>query len=864
LMFSVSVSVAASGCARIPSASVGVTGSPVLFSETFDTQERIQRDWVAVGSQNVDANLFLDNGALRLVLPSAGEIGLSRLLDSTAMRARRVQVSARLRADSATAHARVSMSISSRAGYHAEQLREPSTTLQQWSQFSAIVDVDPSAQQIELSLVLRGTGSAWFDDVKVEVLRTAPAPTAITLSPRQLANVEALTRAATLVRYRHPADQSATLDWDAFLPRAIDLVMQAKTKQELLGILSDLFKPIAPTVEFSESPIYSLGEPPHEVSTHYLSRWQHLGLGPESPYSSWREGLDRDLASLRFETALDASNLSICRKALLTAMGHRLDGDGEVVVYADIGQPGMDSKEIELKLDPSESTTSIGIDMPMNSFDLRLGVKLAGRTGVTLGALSLTCDNHVPYAVDFSRATWSRRGTEALYTYDIRDCAPGACLTIQRKPVETKFVSKRDVLDREIAERLWIHVPLAVWSDGQRTLPDVPPWKSTAVYGPTDAPMRLAIVASAWGTLSLFYPYFAEQNTDWSLELPRGLTSMAAARSTAEIYFALASVLAALHDNHARAFHPTVPSRGMLPIALRNLGQKVVVVGGLDGYLHRIPIGSEIVALDSTPMMQLYSEMLQRTSVATTGWSDTIVPFWLTVGPVGVLSTVTFKTASGAVSSLLVPHVPRDQYESSVREPRPTFGAELTSGVYYVDLDGMKNERWQSLLPTLSNARAIIMDMRGYPSSAVFGILGHFSSRDILSPHWEVPLLGTDSYRETSWKIRPVLPRLNATAILLVDGRAISAAETVIQIVRDNHLATLVGETSGGTNGNMNVVELPAEFSMRFTGMRVPLADGRALQGRGITPDLIIHPTLEGVRAGRDEILEAALAFVNK
>jgi C-terminal processing protease CtpA/Prc len=46
---------------------------------------------------------------------------------------------------------------------------------------------------------------------------------------------------------------------------------------------------------------------------------------------------------------------------------------------------------------------------------------------------------------------------------------------------------------------------------------------------------------------------------------------------------------------------------------------------------------------------------------------------------------------------------------------------------------------------------------------------------------------------------------------------------------------------------------------MRFTGMRIPLQDGTALQGRGIVPDHVVHPTLEGVRAGRDEILDAAL-----
>jgi C-terminal processing protease CtpA/Prc len=91
-----------------------------------------------------------------------------------------------------------------------------------------------------------------------------------------------------------------------------------------------------------------------------------------------------------------------------------------------------------------------------------------------------------------------------------------------------------------------------------------------------------------------------------------------------------------------------------------------------------------------------------------------------------------------------------------------------------------------------------------------------------------------------------------------------SYGETILQIISDNHLATLVGESSGGTNGNVAEAILPGGFIMHFTGLRVPLSDGTAIQGKGISPAHIVHPTLEGVRAGRDEILIAAVALAAK
>ncbi|HET9623572.1 MAG TPA: S41 family peptidase [Kofleriaceae bacterium] len=103
-------------------------------------------------------------------------------------------------------------------------------------------------------------------------------------------------------------------------------------------------------------------------------------------------------------------------------------------------------------------------------------------------------------------------------------------------------------------------------------------------------------------------------------------------------------------------------------------------------------------------------------------------------------------------------------------------------------------------------------------------------------------------------------PRLHARVFVLLDGRATSAAETFLQLARDNRIGTFIGETSGGTNGNVVDADLPGGFTLSFTGMRVLLPDRSLLQGRGIAPDVTIHPSVEAARAGRDEILEAAVA----
>jgi C-terminal processing protease CtpA/Prc len=47
-----------------------------------------------------------------------------------------------------------------------------------------------------------------------------------------------------------------------------------------------------------------------------------------------------------------------------------------------------------------------------------------------------------------------------------------------------------------------------------------------------------------------------------------------------------------------------------------------------------------------------------------------------------------------------------------------------------------------------------------------------------------------------------------------------------------------------------------------FTGMRVTRHDGSPLHLQGFKPDIEVVPTAEGLRAGRDEVLERAVKLL--
>jgi C-terminal processing protease CtpA/Prc len=113
--------------------------------------------------------------------------------------------------------------------------------------------------------------------------------------------------------------------------------------------------------------------------------------------------------------------------------------------------------------------------------------------------------------------------------------------------------------------------------------------------------------------------------------------------------------------------------------------------------------------------------------------------------------------------------------------------------------------------------------------------------------------------------MHPRQPHVGGRVVFMTDARAISYAESVMGYVADRKLGIIVGSTTAGTNGNVAVATLPGGYSMSFTGMRVTRHDGTSpFHLIGVRPDVPVAPTIAGLRAGKDEILERAVAIVGR
>ena len=251
-----------------------------------------------------------------------------------------------------------------------------------------------------------------------------------------------------------------------------------------------------------------------------------------------------------------------------------------------------------------------------------------------------------------------------------------------------------------------------------------------------------------------------------------------------------------------------------------------------------------------------------RLASGTTQWKQTRALQEIATCPPGAVVKLTIDAGAGPQASSL----PCEARQLPA-EKRPDAVTEMRPGIWYVDLTRARMPQFTSVIDKLAVATGVVFDLRGYPTDAGAQILPYLigaSEADrwmhvnkIIGPYGESA--GWESF---GWNLTPQSPRVGGKIVFLTDGRAISYAESVLGYVADRKLATIVGGATAGANGNVVAFVIPGGFRILFTGMRVTGHDGKTPHHLvGVKPDVPIAPTLAGLREGRDEVLDRAVAL---
>lgn len=417
---------------------------------------------------------------------------------------------------------------------------------------------------------------------------------------------------------------------------------------------------------------------------------------------------------------------------------------------------------------------------------------------------------------------------------------------------------------------VFARVVIAPYVENGRTLPEATSerpraasdrskgWRAT----PAERAVRFAVLIEAWNTLNHFYPYFDVTDTDWVAALPPALEKAATDATPEDFWRTLAMMHAKIKDGHGWTGGPGQFSVMPHPYSSEWVGDDIVIRRVADAVADRLSPGDVIDAIDGTSVRDLYAAVEPTIGAASEQWKRHRALSQIGWGPGKGDVTLSIKRGT---SSLEVA-IPRAGYTEPTMQ-RPDDGSELSPGIVYFNLDGTGLAALSENLPKLASARGIVFDLRGYPSDAGSAVLPYLTDTNIKSAQWRVPIIARPNYQRvrfkvSNWNLPPRQPRLTKNVAFLTDGRAISYAESCMGIVEAYKLGEIVGSATAGSNGNVTSVELPAGYSISWTGMQVLKHDGSRHHGVGIAPTVPVAPTREGLAAGRDEVLEKAVEVV--
>jgi hypothetical protein len=420
-------------------------------------------------------------------------------------------------------------------------------------------------------------------------------------------------------------------------------------------------------------------------------------------------------------------------------------------------------------------------------------------------------------------------------------------------------------VERELVPGLHCRFPATLHTRDGRTLPEGKPWASAAGrpdgWSPTgnDRPTRLASVMTAWNVLQHSYPYFDVVRTDWPAALAEALARAAEDPDAAAFTVTLARLIAHLHDGHGRVSGITGAPPTYLP-SVRHIAGELIIATDLPADPEPLRRGDRVLAVAGRSAQELMADFNSRISAATAGWRRWRVQELFRSHPTDDPAELRIQRPDGTEVTTRVERTPA--WLLPAADDRPLDGQELAPGIVYFNLNGADSRAMRVVMPKLEAARGIVFDMRGYPADAGREVLRQLSREPLQSARWLMPRIILPDREEFActererWLLPSAEPYLAAERVFLIDGRAISYAESCLGIVEAYKLGTLVGERTAGSNGNINIQEVPSGNTFVFTGLKVLKHDGSTHHGVGIAPDLEVHPTREGIAAGRDEILE--------
>lgn len=177
----------------------------------------------------------------------------------------------------------------------------------------------------------------------------------------------------------------------------------------------------------------------------------------------------------------------------------------------------------------------------------------------------------------------------------------------------------------------------------------------------------------------------------------------------------------------------------------------------------------------------------------------------------------------------------------------------------FFEPDWIQSEMAQAVA-ACRDCKGFVVDLRGNPGG--IGMLSAALAGWFLE---EAAVMGTVKFRDYELKLtaNPRVEGFGGKLAVLVDRQSMSTSEFFAGAIQDWGRGRIFGEVSAGMALPSTVEKLPNGDALQYTTASYVSASGRALEGKGVIPDVEIPLRQADLLAGRDAVLAAALEWIH-
>ncbi|MCS3531785.1 S41 family peptidase [Chryseobacterium sp. JUb7] len=181
----------------------------------------------------------------------------------------------------------------------------------------------------------------------------------------------------------------------------------------------------------------------------------------------------------------------------------------------------------------------------------------------------------------------------------------------------------------------------------------------------------------------------------------------------------------------------------------------------------------------------------------------------------------------------------------------------------YVNMGIIEKDDLDEMFTNLKSAESIIFDLRNYPKKTILPLSRLFLPESKIYYQFNFPETNFPGkfYSRKNYIGKKNPDYYKGNVVVLVDENTQSQAETTVMMFKQHPKSKIIGSNTSGANGDVIFFSI-ADIETSFTGLGAYYPDGRETQRIGIIPDIIIKPTVTGIKNSKDEVLERALEYI--